>query len=50
MLFEKGSFIRRLNKKLKIVHIPYRAYPKDFAEISANKAMDKVKSSLDEKN
>ena len=47
---EKGFRRRLLNKRLKLVQIPYRTLPKDFPEICAQKAIDEVRKSLEEKD
>ena len=48
-MYKKGTLRRRLNKKLKLVKIPYRVHPKDFGKNAGKKAIDDLRASLDEK-
>lgn len=46
---EKGFRRRLLNKRLKLVQIPYRVHPKDFGKIAAKKAIDDLRESLEKR-
>ena len=46
-MYREGFLRRRINKRLKLVQIPYRVYPKDFGKNAGKKAVDELRESLE---
>ena len=48
MIIKDLTLRKKLNSKLKLVHIPYRMYPKDFGKNAAKEAVERCFKNLED--